>query len=85
MNSNYQHDDEALKRFIYQNNGWPLPQVPSKPKNPNIRGESMGTLWLDGKVFAKGSFPLLKQKEKAYCKMYGISKERAKIRFKTTY
>lgn len=80
-----QNNEEALKRFIYQNNGWPLPQTPTKPKNPNIRGESIGTLWLDGKILAKGSFALLKAKEREYCKTYGISKERAKKRFKTTY
>ena len=77
--------EETLKRFVYQKNGWPLPQTPSKPKNPNIRGESFGTLWLDGKEFAKGSFALLAMKQKEYCRQHGISKERAKKRFKTTY
>lgn len=77
-------EKEQLEKYIRHKNGWPEPIVP-KRINPNIRGESFGTLWLDNKVYAKGSFALLAMKQKEYCKMYGISKERAKKRFKTTY
>lgn len=76
--------EESLRKFIYHKNQWPEPQVP-KRVNPNIRGEQMGTLWLDGKEFAKGPFPLLQKKKQEYCKLYGISKARAENRFKTTY
>lgn len=77
--------EEELKRFIYQNNGWKLPEEPPPKKNPNIRGEKIGTLWLDGKVLKKGSFSLLQKKKKDYCKTYGIPKEVAEKRFKLTY
>lgn len=79
--------EEELKRFVYTKNGWPIPQIPEKPKkrNPNIRGETSGTLWLDGKIFATGGFALLNKKKADYCRQYGISKERANKRFKTTY
>ena len=76
--------DEQLKKFVYHKNGWDYNSSPIK-RNPNIRGESTGKLWLDGKIFATGSFPLLQRKKKEYCKNYGISKERALKRFKITY
>lgn len=76
--------EEKLREFIYNKNGWPEPIVP-KRINPNIRGEKIGTLLLDGKPIEKGSFPLLQKKKKEYCKSYGISKERAEKRFKITY
>jgi hypothetical protein len=76
--------EEQLKKFVWNKNGWPEPITPKKI-NPNIRGEKIGTLLLDGKIFAKGSFPLLQKKKKEYCKSYGISKERADKRFKMTY
>lgn len=74
--------EEELKRFVYHKNQWDLP---IKKKDPNIRGEKIGKLLLDGKVLVEGSFPILQKKKKDYCKMYGISKERAKDRFKITY
>ena len=79
--------DEQLKKFIYHKNGWDYNDntKPSIKRNPNIRGESIGKLWLDGKIFAIGSFSLLQKKKKEYCKNYGISKERALKRFKITY
>jgi hypothetical protein len=78
--------EEELKRFVYHKNGWPIPQTPVKvKKNPNIRGEQIGTLYLDGKPIQKGSFALLQKKKKEYCINYGISKERAKKRFKMSY
>lgn len=79
--------EEELKRFIFHKNGWPIPQTPTKPrkKDPNVRGEKIGSLYLDGKLFQKGSFALLQKKKKEYCKNYGISKERAEKRFKITY
>lgn len=76
--------DEQLKRFIYHKNGWNYSTSPIK-RNPNVRGESIGKLWLDGKIFTTGSFSLLQKKKKEYCKNYGISKERALKRFKITY
>lgn len=76
--------DEQLKRFVYHKNGWQM-NDPPKSRDPNIRGEKIGTLWLDGKVFLTGSFSFLQWKKKEYCKLYGISKERAKKRFKLTY
>lgn len=76
--------EENLKEFVYHKNSWPIPTKPQKV-NPNIRNEKIGTMWLDGKVFAKGSFALIQQKKKEYCRNYGISKERARERFKTTY
>lgn len=76
--------DEQLKRFIYHKNGWNYSTSPLK-RNPNVRGESIGKLWLDGKIFTTGSFSLLQKKKKEYCKNYGISKERALKRFKITY
>lgn len=78
--------DKELEKFIRIKNGWDIPpEDPPSKKNPNIRGEKIGTLWLDGKVLKKGSFPLLQMKKKAYCKTYGITKETAKKRFKLTY
>lgn len=76
--------DEQLKRFIYHKNGWNYSTSPIE-RNPNVRGESIGKLWLDGKIFTTGSFSLLQKKKKEYCKNYGISKERALKRFKITY
>lgn len=76
--------DEQLKKFVYHKNGWDYNSSPIK-RNPNIRGESIGKLWLDGKILATGSFSLLQKKKKEYCKNYGISKERALKRFKITY
>lgn len=76
--------EEELKKFVYHKNQWSQPIAPQKI-NPNIRGEQIGTLWLDKKEYARGSFGLLQKKKKEYCKMYGISKERADKRFKITY
>ena len=74
--------EKEVKKFVYHKNNWPLPK---EKKNPNIRGEKIGTLWLDGQFFAKGNFALLQAKRRDYCKTYGISKERANKRFKITY
>lgn len=75
--------EEELKRFVYHKNGWNNPS--SSKKNPNVKGEKIGTLWLDGKQVKTASFPLLQVWKRNYCKNYGISKERAAKRFKITY
>lgn len=74
--------DEKLREFVHHKNGW---DPPSKKVDPNIRGEKIGTLWLDGRVLSKGPFPLLQTLKKSYCKNYGVSKENAAKRFKITY
>lgn len=76
--------DERLKGFVYHKNGWEM-NSPPQMRDPNIRGEKIGTLWLDGKVFSKGPFPLLQTLKKSYCKNYGVSRENAAKRFKITY
>lgn len=45
----------------------------------------VGKLFLDGKQIGEGDFALLQSIKLKYCKQYGISKERAKKRFKFTY
>lgn len=77
--------EEDLKKFVYHKNGWMVPEKPPPKKNPNIRGEKIGKLWLDGKVVKKGSFPVLQTWKKKYCKAYGITAENAKKRFNLTY
>jgi len=71
-----------LKEFIRISNGW---NKPFKKTNPNLKGEQKGRLWLDGQLFAEGSFSVLQKKKSDYCKTYGISKEKQKQRFKITY
>lgn len=74
--------EEEIKNFVYHKNQWQRPEV---KKNPNIRNEKIGTLWLDGKPYKKGNFALLQVEKMRYCRNYGISRENAKKRFKITY
>lgn len=78
--------EEELKKFIYHKNGWMVPQTSVRlKKDPNIKGEKIGTLYLDGKPIQKGPFSLIQAKKKELCKLNGIGPKRASKRFKITY
>lgn len=73
------------ERFgIHRSTGIDINQE-QKKKNPNIRGEKIGTLWMDGMAIMTDKFPLLNREKSRLCRIYGIGPLRAKNRFKITY
>ena len=77
--------EQELKKFIYHKNGWSMPIEKPPSRNKNINGEKIMRLYLDGKCIYRGPVQICQMKKKQYCANYGISKERAKQRFRITY
>ena len=73
-------NDKKLKEFIYQKNGWSLPQIKKTEADKNLKGDRCGKLLYDGQVIIQGAFPLLQKKKKEMLG-YGCKKDRFKITY----